>query len=219
MNQLWRHRIILILIVSLFASIPLLYALNGYRAISKLTEEMHRQDIPMIKQVDELIEHNRDRANAVRGLLLYEDERYIEQYYFSTSKVHDLRRLLNASNQTPGAIKDLLLRNSAWEEEIEEVFTVYETDHPQNAKKLAMQTTQTTQTILEDLSQIKEKLYRELEQKLELTTELTANYKRMCISLSILSFLLIAATIFLSKLDENTPTSKRSGRNPSASGR
>lgn len=64
MNQLWRHRIILILIVSLFASIPLLYALNGYRAISKLTEEMHRQDIPMIKQVDELIEHNRDRAKC-----------------------------------------------------------------------------------------------------------------------------------------------------------
>lgn len=197
MNQLWRHRIILILIVSLFASIPLLYALSGYRAISKLTAEMHTQDIPMIKQVDQLIEHNRDRANAVRGLLLYEDDRYIEQYYFSTSKVHDLRRLLNSSNQTPGAVKDLLSRNNAWEEEIQEVFTVYETDHPQRAKRLAKQTTQTTQTILEDLSQIKDKLYRDLEQKLELTTEMTAEYKRMCFSLSILAFLLIATTIIL----------------------
>jgi len=197
MNQLWRHRIILILVVSLFASIPLLYALSGYRTISKLTAEMHTQDIPMIKQVDQLIEHNRDRANAVRGLLLYEDDRYIEQYYFSTSKVHDLRRLLNSSNQTPGAVKDLLSRNNAWEEEIQEVFTVYETDHPQRAKKLAKQTTQTTQTILEDLSQIKDKLYRDLEQKLELTTEMTAEYKRMCFSLSILAFLLIATTIIL----------------------
>lgn len=197
MNQLWRHRIILILIVSLFASIPLLYALSGYRAISKLTAEMHTQDIPMIKQVDQLIEHNRDRANAVRGLLLYEDDRYIEQYYFSTSKVHDLRRLLNSSNQTPGAVKDLLSRNNAWEEEIQEVFTVYETDHPQRAKRLAKQTTQTTQTILEDLSQIKDKLYRDLEQKLELTTEMTTEYKRMCFSLSILAFLLIATTIIL----------------------
>jgi len=129
--------------------------------------------------------------------LLYEDDRYIEQYYFSTSKVHDLRRLLNSSNQTPGAVKDLLLRNNAWEEEIQEVFTVYETDHPQRAKKLAKQTTQTTQTILEDLSQIKEKLYRDLEQKLELATEMTAEYKRMCFSLSILAFLLIATTIIL----------------------
>ncbi|MCT4793851.1 hypothetical protein NR990_15900, partial [Exiguobacterium artemiae] len=58
-------------------------------------------------------------------------------------------------------------------------------------------TTQTTQTILEDLSQIKDKLYRDLEQKLELTTEMTAEYKRMCFSLSILAFLLIATTIIL----------------------
>jgi CHASE3 domain sensor protein len=213
MNQLWRHCIILILIVSLFASIPLLYALSGYRTISNLTEEMHTQDILMIKQVDQLIEHNRDRANAVRGLLLYEDDRYIEQYYFSTSKVHDLRRVLNSSNQTPGAVKDLLLRNNVWEEEIQEVFTVYETDHPQRAKKLAKQTTQTTQTILEDLSQIKEKLYRDLEQKLELTTEMTAEYKRMSFSLSILAFLLIATTIILfhrsKPLHENTTNTYR----------
>ncbi|QNR20186.1 hypothetical protein HNY42_04240 [Exiguobacterium sp. Helios] len=209
MNQLWRHCIILILIVSLFASIPLLYALSGYRTISNLTEEMHTQDILMIKQVDQLIEHNRDRANAVRGLLLYEDDRYIEQYYFSTSKVHDLRRVLNSSNQTPGAVKDLLLRNNVWEEEIQEVFTVYETDHPQRAKKLAKQTTQTTQTILEDLSQIKEKLYRDLEQKLELTTEMTAEYKRMSFSLSILAFLLIATTIILFHRSKNTTNTYR----------
>lgn len=209
MNQLWRHRIILILIVSLFASIPLLYALSGYRTISNLTEEMHTQDILMIKQVDQLIEHNRDRANAVRGLLLYEDDRYIEQYYFSTSKVHDLRRVLNSSNQTPGAVKDLLLRNNVWEEEIQEVFTVYETDHPQRAKKLAKQTTQTTQTILEDLSQIKEKLYRDLEQKLELTTEMTAEYKRMSFSLSILAFLLIATTIILFHRSKNITNTYR----------
>ncbi|WP_214721587.1 hypothetical protein [Exiguobacterium sp. s192] len=197
MNQLWRQRIILILIISLFASIPLIYALSGYQTISNMTEGMHTQDIPTIQQVDQLIEHNRDRANAVRGLLLYEDDRYIEQYYFSTSKAHDLRRLLNASNQTPGAVKDLLMRNDAWEAEIEKVFTVYEQDNPQAAKRLAKQTTQTTQTILEDLSQIKDKLYGELEQKLELTTEMTTEYKRMCFSLSILAFLLVATTIIV----------------------
>lgn len=197
MNQLWRQRIVLILIISLFASIPLIYALSGYQTISKMTEGMHTQDIPTIQQVDQLIEHNRDRANAVRGLLLYEDDRYIEQYYFSTSKAHDLRRLLNASNQTPGAVKDLLMRNDAWEAEIEKVFTVYEQDNPQAAKRLAKQTTQTTQTILEDLSQIKDKLYGELEQKLELTTEMTTEYKRMCFSLSILAFLLVATTIIV----------------------
>lgn len=197
MKQLWRHRVILILIVSLFASIPLLYMLSGYRTISKLTHEMHTQDVPMIKQVDQLIEHNRDRANAVRGLLLYEDERYIEQYYFSTSKVHDLRRILNASARIPGAIKDLLLRNNAWETEIEKVFTVYETDHPKAAKRLAKQTTQTTQTILEDLAQVKDQLYRDLERKLELTNEMTAEYKQMCLSLSILAFILIATAIIL----------------------
>ncbi|MFZ0077392.1 MAG: hypothetical protein WAL00_14815 [Exiguobacterium undae] len=197
MNQLWRQRIVLIFIISLFASIPLIYALGGYQTISKMTEGMHTQDIPTIQQVDQLIEHNRDRANAVRGLLLYEDDRYIEQYYFSTSKAHDLRRLLNASNQTPGAVKDLLMRNDAWEADIEKVFTVYEQDNPQAAKRLAKQTTQTTQTILEDLSQIKDKLYGELEQKLELTTEMTTEYKRMCFSLSILAFLLVATTIIV----------------------
>ena len=66
MNQLWRQRIVLILIISLFASIPLIYALGGYQTISKMTEGMHTQDIPTIQQVDQLIEHNRDRANAVR---------------------------------------------------------------------------------------------------------------------------------------------------------
>lgn len=203
MNQLWRQRIVLILIISLFASIPLSYALGGYQTISKMTEGMHTQDIPTIQQVDQLIEHNRDRANAVRGLLLYEDDRYIEQYYFSTSKAHDLRRLLNASNQTPGAVKDLLMRNDAWEADIEKVFTVYEQDNPQAAKRLAKQTTQTTQTILEDLSQIKDKLYGELEQKLELTTEMTTEYKRMCFSLSILAFLLVATTIIVFHRSKN----------------
>ena len=81
--------------------------------------------------------------------------------------------------------------------EIEKVFTVYEQENPQAAKRLAKQTTQTTQTILEDLSQIKDKLYGELQQKLELTTEMTTEYKRMCFSLSILAFLLVATTIIV----------------------
>ncbi|WP_214849876.1 hypothetical protein [Exiguobacterium sp. s193] len=194
MNQLWRQRISLILLISLFASIPLVYALTGYRTISKMTDEMHVHDIPMIKLVDQLVEYNRDRANAVRGLLLYKDDRYIEQYYFATSKVHELRHLLNASKDTPGTVKDLLSRNNAWEREIETVFTVYETKNPEKATKLAQQSTQTTQTILEDLSQVKDQLYLELDQELEATTTLTTSYKRMCFNLSVLAFLLISVT-------------------------
>ncbi|ASI34527.1 MULTISPECIES: hypothetical protein [unclassified Exiguobacterium] len=195
MNKLWRYRISLILLVSLFASIPLIYALTGYRTISKMTEEMHAHNIPMIKQVDQLVEYNRDRANAVRGLLLYEDDRYIEQYYFCTTKIHDLRRVLNASNETPVPIKDLLVRNNAWEKEIETVFSLYETNGSQAATALAKQSTQTTQTILEDLAQVKDQLYTELDQELENTALVTASYKRMCFSLSILAFLLISVTI------------------------
>lgn len=195
MNQLWRQRISLILLISLFASIPLVYALTGYRTISKMTDEMHSHDIPMIKLVDQLIEYNRDRANAVRGLLLYEDDRYIEQYYFATSRVHELRRLLNASKDTPGTVKDLLARNNTWEKEIETVFTVYETENPKTATTLAQQSTQTTQTILEDLAQVKDQLYLELDQELEATTTLTTSYKRMCFNLSMLAFLLISVTI------------------------
>ncbi len=198
MHSLWRQRILLILLISLFASIPIIYALSGYRTIATITEQMKDHDIPLINQVDQLVEHKRDRANAVRGLLLYEDSRYLEQYYFSTSKIHDLRNSLNQSSTTPGAIKDLLRRNNVWESEIERVFVVYERQSPTAAKRLAKQTTQTTQTILEDLSRVKDDLYKTLQAKLQQSDTLVARYKWMCLSLSILSFLLISATIFFS---------------------
>ncbi|WP_214806262.1 hypothetical protein [Exiguobacterium sp. s46] len=196
MHSLWRQRILLIFLVSLFASIPIIYALSGYRTIATMTEQMKDHDIPLINQVDQLVEHNRDRANAVRGLLLYEDNRYIEQYYFSTSKIHDLRNSLNQSSTTPGTIKDLLRRNNVWESEIERVFVVYERQSPTAAKRLARQSTQTTQTILEDLSRVKDDLYKTLQSKLQQSDTLIATYKWMCLALSILSFLLISATVF-----------------------
>ncbi|WP_214772500.1 hypothetical protein [Exiguobacterium sp. s39] len=196
MHSLWRQRILLIFLVSLFASIPIIYALSGYRTIATMTEQMKDHDIPLINQVDQLVEHNRDRANAVRGLLLYEDNRYIEQYYFSTSKIHDLRNSLNQSSTTPGTIKDLLRRNNVWESEIERVFVVYERQSPTAAKRLARQSTQTTQTILEDLSRVKDDLYKTLQAKLQQSDTLIATYKWMCLGLSILSFLLISATVF-----------------------
>lgn len=196
MHSLWRQRILLIFLISLFASIPIIYALSGYRTIATMTEQMKDHDIPLINQVDQLVEHNRDRANAVRGLLLYEDNRYIEQYYFSTSKIHDLRNSLNQSSTTPGTIKDLLRRNNVWESEIERVFVVYERQSPTAAKRLARQSTQTTQTILEDLSRVKDDLYKTLQAKLQQSDTLIATYKRMCLALSILSFLLISATVF-----------------------
>ena len=196
MHSLWRQRILLIFLVSLFASIPIIYALSGYRTIATMTEQMKDHDIPLINQVDQLVEHNRDRANAVRGLLLYEDNRYIEQYYFSTSKIHDLRNSLNQSSTTPGTIKDLLRRNNVWESEIERVFVVYERQSPTAAKRLARQSTQTTQTILEDLSRVKDDLYKTLQAKLQQSDSLIATYKWMCLALSILSFLLISATVF-----------------------
>ncbi|KQS21622.1 hypothetical protein ASF99_14495 [Exiguobacterium sp. Leaf187] len=196
MHSLWRQRVLLILLISLFASIPIIYALSGYRTIAAMTAQMKDHDIPLINQVDQLVEHNRDRANAVRGLLLYEDNRYIEQYYFSTSKIHDLRNSLNQSSTTPGTIKDLLRRNNVWESEIERVFVVYERQSPAAAKRLARQSTQTTQTILEDLSRVKDDLYRTLQAKLQQSDALIATYKWMCLGLSILSFLMISATIF-----------------------
>ncbi|WP_214858921.1 hypothetical protein [Exiguobacterium sp. s191] len=196
MHSLWRQRILLIFLISLFASIPIIYALSGYRTIATMTEQMKDHDIPLINQVDQLVEHNRDRANAVRGLLLYEDNRYIEQYYFSTSKIHDLRNSLNQSSTTPGTIKDLLRRNNVWESEIERVFVVYERQSPTAAKRLARQSTQTTQTILEDLSRVKDDLYKTLQAKLQQSDTLIATYKWMCLGLSILSFLLISATVF-----------------------
>lgn len=196
MHSLWRQRILLIFLISLFASIPIIYALSGYRTIATMTEQMKDHDIPLINQVDQLVEHNRDRANAVRGLLLYEDNRYIEQYYFSTSKIHDLRNSLNQSSTTPGTIKDLLRRNNVWESEIERVFVVYERQSPTAAKRLARQSTQTTQTILEDLSRVKDDLYKTLQAKLQQSDSLLATYKWMCLALSILSFLLISATVF-----------------------
>ena len=196
MHSLWRQRILLIFLVSLFASIPIIYALSGYRTIATMTEQMKDHDIPLINQVDQLVEHNRDRANAVRGLLLYEDNRYIEQYYFSTSKIHDLRNSLNQSSTTPGTIKDLLRRNNVWESEIERVFVVYERQSPTAAKRLARQSTQTTQTILEDLSRVKDDLYKTLQAKLQQSDTLITTYKWMCLALSILSFLLISATVF-----------------------
>jgi len=196
MHSLWRQRILLIFLISLFASIPIIYALSGYRTIATMTEQMKDHDIPLINQVDQLVEHNRDRANAVRGLLLYEDNRYIEQYYFSTSKIHDLRNSLNQSSTTPGTIKDLLRRNNVWESEIERVFVVYERQSPTAAKRLARQSTQTTQTILEDLSRVKDDLYKTLQAKLQQSDSLIATYKWMCLALSILSFLLISATVF-----------------------
>ncbi len=196
MHSLWRQRVLLILLISLFASIPIIYALSGYRTIAAMTAQMKDHDIPLINQVDQLVEHNRDRANAVRGLLLYEDNRYIEQYYFSTSKIHDLRNSLNQSSTTPGTIKDLLRRNNVWESEIERVFVVYERQSPAAAKRLARQSTQTTQTILEDLSRVKDDLYQTLQAKLQQSDALIATYKWMCLGLSILSFLMISATIF-----------------------
>lgn len=196
MHSLWRQRILLILFISIFASIPIIYAFSGYRTIAAMTEQMKDRDIPLINQVDQLVEHNRDRANAVRGLLLYEDNRYIEQYYFSTSKIHDLRNSLNQSPTTPGAVKDLLRRNNVWESEIERVFVVYERQSPAAAKQLARQSTQTTQTILEDLSRVKDDLYKTLQSQLQQSDALIATYKWMCLGLSILSFLLIAATVF-----------------------
>lgn len=183
MHSLWRQRILLIFLVSLFASIPIIYALSGYRTIATMTEQMKDHDIPLINQVDQLVEHNRDRANAVRGLLLYEDNRYIEQYYFSTSKIHDLRNSLNQSSTTPGTIKDLLRRNNVWESEIERVFVVYERQSPTAAKRLARQSTQTTQTILEDLSRVKDDLYKTLQAKLQQSDTLIATYKWMCLGL------------------------------------
>jgi len=195
MKRDWFHHALLIGLLLTFASIPLLHALSGYEVMGKLSEDTYVNDIPMIKRVDLLIQRNRDRANAVRGLLLYHDPSYTREYYHATSEIHRLRNQLQTSPDTPGTLLDLLDKNQVWELQIEAVFRAYENGSAEDAIQLAENSTKTTQTLLEDLERVKQELYDHMERDMINTRETATTFRKTSLSLALLSSILILVTV------------------------
>ncbi|WP_215143555.1 hypothetical protein [Exiguobacterium qingdaonense] len=168
--------------------------------IFQLQETNERLEIIQGEQLDsyEAIEnimyYNVERANAIRGLLAYDDRHFLEMYYSLSQQSSELKQSVITEPSTPSSVLDLLERDAIWEKEADRVLVIYEEGDLAKATNVAETMTEQRQTILEDLRSLKQMQYKDVHK------ELTAVENQMSVltqALFTITFLLLAIIVIL----------------------
>lgn len=157
-------------------------------------ESIHSQRLDSYDAIEEIMYFNIERANAIRGLLAYEDRRFLESYYSLSQQAEELKTSITNEPHTPSSLIDLLYRDGIWEQGAAEVLVFYERGDLEAATELAETMTDQRQTILEDLRALKKLQYEDIRKQLVATEN---QIDVLIQALTSIAILLIAALLVL----------------------
>lgn len=157
-------------------------------------ESIHSQRLDSYDAIEEIMYFNIERANAIRGLLAYEDRRFLESYYSMSQQAEELKTSITNDPRTPSSLIDLLYRDGIWEQGAAEVLVFYERGDLEAATELAETMTDQRQTILEDLRALKKMQYEDIRKQLVATEN---QIDVLIQALTSIAVLLIAALLVL----------------------
>lgn len=157
-------------------------------------ESIHSQRLDSYDAIEEIMYFNIERANAIRGLLAYEDRRFLESYYSMSQQAEELKTSITNDPRTPSSLIDLLYRDGIWEQGAAEVLVLYERGDLEAATELAETMTDQRQTILEDLRALKKLQYEDIRKQLVATEN---QIDVLIQALTSIAILLIAALLVL----------------------
>lgn len=157
-------------------------------------ESIHSQRLDSYDAIEEIMYFNIERANAIRGLLAYEDRRFLESYYSMSQQAEELKTSITNDPRTPSSLIDLLYRDGIWEQGAAEVLVFYERGDLEAATELAETMTDQRQTILEDLRALKKLQYEDIRKQLVATEN---QIDVLIQALTSIAVLLIAALLVL----------------------
>ncbi|WDH76395.1 hypothetical protein PTI97_02415 [Exiguobacterium marinum] len=160
-------------------------------------EIIQGEQLDSYEVIEDIMYYNIERANAIRGLLAYDDRHFLEMYYSMSRQAKTLKQSVVADPNTPSSVLDLLERDAIWETEADRVLDIYEDGDLTKATAVAETMTEQRQTILEDLRSLKQMQYKDIHQ------ELLAAENQISFLIQILftiTFLLIAIIAILSFL-------------------
>ncbi len=140
---------------------------------------------------------NIERANAIRGLLAYEDQRFLESYYSMSQQAEELKTSIANDPSTPSSLLDLLHRDGIWERGADQVLVLYEGGDIEAATDLAETMTDQRQTILEDLRALKKMQYDDIRKQLIATENQIDVLMQALTSIAILLSAAILVILFL----------------------
>ncbi|WP_236635556.1 MULTISPECIES: hypothetical protein [unclassified Exiguobacterium] len=129
-------------------------------------DTIHEQRFDSYEAIEDIMYYNIERANAIRGLLAYEDRRFLEAYYSMSQRAKELKESIKNDRRTPSSFLDLLHRDGIWEQEADLVLVMYESGDIEQATSTAESMTDQRQTILEDLRALKQMQYNDIRKEL-----------------------------------------------------
>lgn len=158
----------LLLLASLSVLIVLVIAsfIVQLRSTTDQIDTIHEQRFDSYEAIEEIMYYNIERANAIRGLLAYEDRRFLEAYYSMSQRTKELKESITNDPRTPSSFLDLLQRDGIWEQEADRVLVIYESGDIEQATATAETMTDQRQTILEDLRALKQMQYNDIRKEL-----------------------------------------------------
>lgn len=181
--------ILTILIISIF--------IFQLRETNARIEGIHGKQLDSYEAIEDIMYFNVERANAIRGLLAYEDRHFLEMYYSMSQRAKELKRSIVENPDTPSSLLDLLHRDAIWEKEADRVLVIYETGNLQQATAVAETMTDQRQTILEDLRALKNMQYKEIKHQLVVAEHQVSFLTQVLFTIA---FLLIAVIVILTFL-------------------
>ncbi|WP_233589678.1 MULTISPECIES: hypothetical protein [unclassified Exiguobacterium] len=158
----------LLLLASLSVLIVLVIAsfIVQLRNTTDQIDTIHEKRFDSYEAIEEIMYYNIERANAIRGLLAYEDRRFLEAYYSMSQRTKELKESITSDPRTPSSFLDLLHRDGIWEQEADRVLVMYESGDIEQATATAESMTDQRQTILEDLRALKQMQYNDIRKEL-----------------------------------------------------
>lgn len=167
------------------------------RNTNERIEAIHGPRLDSYQAIEEIMYYNIERANAIRGLLAYDDRRFLEAYYSMSQRAKELKASIAGDPETPSSLLDLLYRDGIWEQEADRVLVIYETGDLAEATAVAETMTDQRQTILEDLRSLKKMQYNDIRKQLTATQREIDIATQALISVAILLIAILVILIFL----------------------
>lgn len=186
----------LLLLASL--SILIVFVIGNFivqlRNTNEQVDTIHVQQLDSYQAIEQIMYYNIERANAIRGLLAYEDRRFLESYHSMSQRAKELKASIASDPRTPSSLLDLLHRDGIWEEGADRVLVIYESGDVERATATAEALTDQRLTILEDLRALQKLQFNDIRKQLGAAqTRIDAVIQ----ALSFITFLLIAVIIVL----------------------
>ncbi|OGX78597.1 hypothetical protein A6395_11235 [Exiguobacterium sp. SH31] len=166
MNMSQRKWLLLLASLSVLIVLVIASFIVQLRNTTDQIDTIHEKRFDSYEAIEEIMYYNIERANAIRGLLAYEDRRFLEAYYSMSQRTKELKESITSDPRTPSSFLDLLHRDGIWEQEADRVLVMYESGDIEQATATAESMTDQRQTILEDLRALKQMQYNDIRKEL-----------------------------------------------------